>query len=65
MNASPAPTRKNCGMRRKTLMGRAVDARLNDFATESLFISAAAATPIPIVDSTSPMAILCRLVKPE
>lgn len=66
MNASPAPTRKNCGIRRKTLMGRLeLEDRLTDFATDSLFVSANAAAAIPIMDSTSPMAILCKLEKPE
>lgn len=64
MKASPEPTRKNCGMRRNTVIGSVVVVRPTDFATDSLFNSTRAATAIPAVERARPMAILCKLVKP-
>ena len=64
MKASPAPTRKNCGIKRYTLIGSVLVSRPTICATDSLFLSAIAAATIPIVERTNPIAILCKLVKP-
>lgn len=59
MNASPEPTKKNCGIKKKTLIGN-VAAVLSPvaFATDNRFLSHRAAAAIPQVDKKSPIAIL-------
>lgn len=66
MKASPEPTKKNCGINRKTLIGR-VEIEVVPpivLATDKRLFSAMAAAAIPIVESTSPIEIFCRLVRP-
>ena len=64
MKASPEPTKKNCGIKRKTLIGKLEVVRPTAFATDNRFLSHRAAAAIPKVDKTSPIAILCNFVKP-
>ncbi|KAE8688789.1 hypothetical protein F3Y22_tig00110956pilonHSYRG00228 [Hibiscus syriacus] len=60
MKASPAPTRKNCGIRKNTLIGSVVVVVSLVLATDNRFISASAAAAIPNDDRTRPMAILWK-----
>lgn len=66
INASPEPTKKNCGIKRKTLIGKSFEVLLTDFdATDKRFTSTTDATAIPAIDKIRPKEILCRFVKPK
>lgn len=64
MKASPEPTKKNCGISKKTLMGRVAVLSPTAFATDNRLLSASAAAVIPTIERMRPKAILCRLEKP-
>ena len=60
MKASPEPTRKNCGMSKKTLIGKGLVevGSPTDLLTDNRFISTKAAAAIPKVERIKPRAIL-------
>ncbi|CAA7408874.1 unnamed protein product [Spirodela intermedia] len=65
MNASPAPTRKNCGISAKTLMGSGPPPPPPTlWATASRITSTTAAATMPAVDRISPSPINCKSVNP-
>uniref|UniRef100_A0A0A9E374 Uncharacterized protein n=1 Tax=Arundo donax TaxID=35708 RepID=A0A0A9E374_ARUDO len=64
MNASPAPTSRNCGVSRNTLMGSGPGRPALAAATARRFFSETAAATMPAMERTRPMPIFSRLVNP-
>nr|GMD84001.1 hypothetical protein GW17_00007083 [Ipomoea batatas] len=68
MNPAPDPTSTNCGIRKRTVMGRGDDDDddgLDALTTDNLFDSVSAAAAMPSAARNKPIPIFCEFVRPR